>query len=103
LCDKRGGQRSYLTRFHKVYNLRGMASQVAPEELTEAFAANVRARRLALGLTQEELADRLGKHKPYISEIENGKRTPWLPNLANFAEALETTPSALLRQPKNSA
>lgn len=70
---------------------------MAPDELTARFALNVRKRRTALGLTQQELADRLKKHKPYVSEIENGKRTPWLPNLANFAEALETTPSALLK------
>jgi len=70
---------------------------VEPEELTTKFAANVRKRRLDLGLTQEELAERLKKHKPYVSEIENGKRTPWLPNLAIFADALETTPSALLK------
>jgi len=74
-----------------------MTVQVAPDELTDKFAENVRKRRLALGLTQGDLAERLKKHKPYISEIENGKRTPWLPNLALFAEALETTPSALLR------
>lgn len=74
-----------------------MQDQVAPDELTDKFAGNVRKRRLALGLTQEDLAERLKKHKPYISEIENGKRTPWLPNLALFADALETTPSALLK------
>ena len=74
-----------------------MVDQVEPDELTAKFAANVRKRRQALGLTQEELAERLKKHKPYVSEIENCKRTPWLPNLAIFAEALETTPSALLR------
>ena len=74
-----------------------MTEQVAPDELTAKFASNVRKRRTALGLTQGELAERLKKHKPYVSEIENGKRTPWLPNLAIFAEALETTPSALLK------
>ena len=80
-----------------------MTSQVDPDELTRVFASNVRARRLALGLTQAELAARLAKHKPYVSEIENAKRTPWLPNLALFAAALETTPAALLRQPKTTA
>jgi transcriptional regulator with XRE-family HTH domain len=74
-----------------------MVKQVAPDELTGKFAANVRKRRVAMGLTQGQLAVRLKKHKPYISEIENGKRTPRLPNLAIFAEALETTPSALLK------
>ena len=80
-----------------------MAIQVAPDELTLIFGANVRARRTKLGLTQEELADRMGTYASYISAIEGGTRTPRLPNVAVFAEALETTPDALLREPKKSA
>ena len=54
-------------------------------------------------MTQEELAERLGTYGTYISALENGEKTPWLKNLAPLAEALETTPDALLRQPKKSA
>jgi len=77
-----------------------MTSDVQPEELVSLFAANVRARRLKLKLTQAELAARMGVHVPYISAIENGHRTPFLGNLAKFAEALETTPDALISASK---
>lgn len=74
-----------------------MGTQVAPSDLIALFARNVRARRLELGLTQAQLAERLDVYVPYISAVENGKRTPFLGNIANFAEALETTPDELLR------
>ena len=33
-------------------------------------------RRKSLGLTQEELADKLGSHQTYISRVERGERSP---------------------------
>ncbi|KKN36556.1 hypothetical protein LCGC14_0772250 [marine sediment metagenome] len=66
------------------------------QELIELVAANIRARRLELHLTQEELADRLQIGQPYLSDIENGKRSLTLVTVAQFAEGLEVTPSYLL-------
>ena len=80
-----------------------MTGQVAPNELTVIFGANVRARRLRLNLTQEELAERLGTYSSHVSAIESGSKSIRLPNVAVWAEALETTPDALLREPKKSA
>ena len=83
-----------------------MTTQVEPSELVAVFAANVRSRRLKLGLTQQQLADRLGTYESYICAIEAGTKNPRLPNVANFAEALSTTPDALLKsskKPKKSA
>lgn len=76
---------------------------MAPDELVAVFAANVRAFREKLKLTQAQLADRLDTYTSYISALENGKKTPWLSNLATIAEALETTPDALLKKPRKSA
>lgn len=67
-----------------------------PKELVGIFAANVRRHRKALGLTQADLAKRLSVHVPYVSDLERGKKTPFLGNLAKIADALETTPDALL-------
>lgn len=80
-----------------------MTTQVAPEELVSVFATNVRIFREKLKLTQAQLAERLDTYTSYISALENGKKTPWLANLAILAEALETTPDALLKKPKKSA
>ena len=82
-----------------------MPIDVQADELNLVFRKNVRARRKALGLTQDEIAERMnGKRKrrgpqvsaPYISDLESGKRVPYISTLAELAEALETTPDALL-------
>ena len=39
-----------------------------------SFGRAVRTRRIALGLSQEELADRAGLHRNYIGGIERGER-----------------------------
>ncbi|MPZ99562.1 MAG: helix-turn-helix domain-containing protein [Dehalococcoidia bacterium] len=53
----------------------------------EAVAALIRARKLA-GLTQTELAERMGRQQSIISEIESGRRSPRLDTLAAAARAL---------------
>lgn len=73
-----------------------MSTEVQPTELIAIFSKNFRARRLELGLSQSALAKKLDCYVPYISDLENEKKTPFLGNLAKIAEALETTPDALL-------
>lgn len=41
------------------------------------------------GLTGEQLADMVGVSKGYISEIENGKKTPGAGLMMRFADALK--------------
>lgn len=60
------------------------------------FGEALRARRLALGLSQEELADRCGLDRTYISGIERGRRNVSLRNLGLIAKALDVTVSQLL-------
>ena len=40
-------------------------------------------------LTQQELADRIGKSKPYIAKLEAGERTGTIDVLARITEVLE--------------
>lgn len=49
-----------------------------------------------MGISQEELADRAGFDRTYISMVELGKRNPALLNICRLAEALETTPRELV-------
>lgn len=65
-------------------------------ELSRLVGQNIRRRRIELRLTQLELAERVKISQPYLSDVEQGKRTPLVPRLAEFAEALEVTPSYLL-------
>ena len=67
-----------------------------PDQLHAIFRANLRARRIDLGLTQAQLADKLKVDQGYVSDLERGRRFPNLSRLAPLAEALDTTPSALI-------
>ena len=60
------------------------------------FAENLRARRTALGLTQEALAEKLHVTRQAVSNWENGKNQPDLEMLALLSWALEADVSALL-------
>jgi transcriptional regulator with XRE-family HTH domain len=62
------------------------------------FGQAVRARRLELKLTQEELADRARFDRTYISMVERGLRNPALLNICALANALRVTPVMLLKE-----
>lgn len=55
--------------------------------------------REAIGYTQSQVADRLGLHRPTISEIEAGRRAVTTEELYRFAECYATSVSALLSDP----
>ena len=57
---------------------------------------SVRAQRLALGLSQEGLAEKADLHWTYIGGIERGERNVSLINIVKLARALGATPSQLL-------
>lgn len=61
------------------------------------LAARLRARRLELGLTQEQVAERTGFSQRHVSSFEVGTRIPTLPTLSRLARALETTEAELLQ------
>lgn len=44
--------------------------------LPDRFAAALREARLAAGLSQRQLATRIGLHQPFISHLETGRRSP---------------------------
>ncbi len=48
----------------------------------------LRRARLAEGLSQAELARRMGVKPPYVASLESGTRNPTLGQLANIADAL---------------
>lgn len=66
------------------------------ESVTGKFAKAVLNRRKQLGLTQDELAKRIGTSKQMVSKYELGQRSPKVAMANAFATALETTLDELL-------
>ena len=64
---------------------------------------NVRRLRLAKGLTQEELSERCDFDQRYISQLENGLRNLTVLSLYELAQALGTTPVALITPDEEAA
>jgi transcriptional regulator with XRE-family HTH domain len=60
------------------------------------IARQVRTRRKALGLTQEELARELGVTHQHVSRIESGQAEPSLNLLVNISRRLGVTTDHLL-------
>jgi transcriptional regulator with XRE-family HTH domain len=60
--------------------------RVSPEE---QFARNLRSRRQAAGLSQEQLADRTGLHPTEISRLERAVREPRLGTMLKLARGLD--------------
>jgi len=54
-------------------------------------AEKIKTLRLEKGLTQKELAAKMGCHPSQVSHYERGRRVPKIPNLMRLAKALDTT------------
>lgn len=63
------------------------------------IATNARALRLAKGLTQAQVAQRLGVDRAHVSALEMGQRNPTAVSLSEIAQALEATVSDLVVDP----
>ena len=61
-----------------------------------AVGARIKAAREAKGLTQEKLAEIIGKSTTHISVIERGCKTPKLETFVQIANALDVSADSLL-------
>lgn len=57
-------------------------------DLSKYLGAAVREHRMLVRLSQEELAERAGKDRTYVSGIERGRRNPSLAVLQSISDAL---------------
>lgn len=65
-------------------------------QLQVTFGDCVRDRRLALGITQAELAEKLKMHAPDVCDLEKGRHAPTLETVEKIAKALRVSPASLL-------
>ena len=84
---------SKLTNYSKVLDKRyGKRGTTTRDEFTENayayyYGEILKERRKELKLSQSELAEKIGKARPYISQVENGRNLS-LSNLILIAKAL---------------
>ena len=76
---------------------------IQPHEchLVAVFAANVRTKRLELGLSQEALAEIAGVHRTYIGMLERAEKNVTIYNIERLATALTVEAFELLIDSKN--
>lgn len=70
--------------------------QATPKSIRRVLARRVCSWRMALGLSQEELADRVGLRQAQISELESARNNITIDNLHRLAAALGVRPHELL-------
>lgn len=66
--------------------------------LHRTFLKRIRQRRVELGLTQQQVADKLDISCPGYNRIESGIRTPGLGVVERVAKALQTSAADLLSE-----
>jgi transcriptional regulator with XRE-family HTH domain len=69
----------------------------AGPDIRERFGYAVKWRREELGLTQEDLADKAGIHRTYLSDVERGSRNLSLINIERLAGSLSLKISELFQ------
>jgi len=78
-----------------------VSGRAAEGTIVQVFAANLRARRLELGLSQEAFARRAGLDRTYVSSCERGLRNVTLTSLAQLGGALGVEARDLLKADEN--
>ncbi|MBQ9068872.1 MAG: helix-turn-helix transcriptional regulator [Eggerthellaceae bacterium] len=67
----------------------------------QTLATNLKRLRSSARISQEELADRAGLHRTYISSVERGERNITLENIFHSAAGLGVDPRELLKPLKD--
>lgn len=75
----------------------------SPSPLCLLVGSRVRRLRVALDMSQRELARRAGCHRETVYHVENGRHAPSIPNLIAIARALGVSVSSLLEEQEKAA
>lgn len=75
-----------------MYSLDSAEVRLSPQK---AFGNRIRELRQAKGMTQEDLADRCGLFRTYMSRIETGKANPTLTMIHALADSIGVPVQAL--------
>jgi transcriptional regulator with XRE-family HTH domain len=75
-----------------------MAKRRTRPDVQGRFGYAVKVRREEMELTQEDLAEKAGIHRTYLSDVERGSRNVSLVNIERLAKALGLSMSELFRR-----
>ena len=67
------------------------------DRFIQSLGEALRSRRIKAGYSQEGFADEVGLHRTYIGAVERGERNITVKNLVKIADALDISPSLLLK------
>jgi transcriptional regulator with XRE-family HTH domain len=67
-------------------------------KLDSAFGKSLKSRRLSSSLSQEQIGLKSGLSRPYISDLEMGKKDPSLFTIFKLADALKVKPSFFINE-----
>ena len=70
-------------------------------DLNALLGVAIKTARSVLGISQEELAERAGLHRTYVSDVERGARNPSIASIAKLAQALKLSVAALFDRAGN--
>jgi transcriptional regulator with XRE-family HTH domain len=70
------------------------------EDVRRMVGQNVKRLRIAAGISQAELADRMGVDRAYVSGLEQGQRNPTVVTLWHIAKALGVKVQSFLEERK---
>lgn len=73
-----------------------MKKNINKATLLKKFGLNVKIARLKKGWTQEQFAEKFGKHLTYVGRIETGKMNMSLGKILELANALDVNVNQLL-------
>lgn len=96
LTEQNVTHRRYTLSLHS-FNVAAMGKRRTKPDIQERFGYAVKMRRESLGLNQEELADKAGIHRTYLSDVERGTRNLSLVNIEKLAAALSWKMSSLFQ------
>ena len=78
--------------------LSGMGTSRKITKGRQILAANMRRRRIELGISQEKLAELADLHRTYVSTVERCQRNIGIDGLGRIAKALKLQLSELLEE-----
>lgn len=76
-------------------------NEIAIEKKLVSLGSNIKAARLKLKMTQQDLADRADVHRNYISNLENGKQNPTIAVLMAISDVLKVNIDDLIHNQTN--